>query len=191
MDLIIFAHPDRGGSHNALVLKYVQNRLRAARRECHTIDLYAEKFDPLLRVVEEARGDGTRYSAEMRKYQDLIARAQRLIFIYPAWWYNLPAVLKGFVDRTFTSGFAYDIVAGREGGPGVVPKLRGKKAVVINTYGFGAWLYEKQGGVPALAMDRAVLEFCGIETKRVNWFDVRPGAGMPKEVQEAIDAALG
>jgi len=191
MDLIIFAHPENRASHNAVTMKYVKSRLEAAGKEVRVIDLYKEKFDPMLRVIEEARGDGTRYSQEMKKYQDLIAMAERLIFIYPAWWYNLPAILKGFVDRTFTAGFAYELGPDGKGGATMLPRLKGKTAVVISTYGFSSERYEKHGRPAELVLDRAVLEDCGVATKRINWFDVRPGIGMPEAVRKKIDEALG
>jgi NAD(P)H dehydrogenase (quinone) len=190
MDLVIFAHPDDRNSHNARVLKYVQNRLRASGRAFETLNLYKEKFDPLVKVIDEVRGDGTRYSKEMAKYQDLIAKAERLVFIYPAWWYNMPAILLGFVDRTFTSGFAYDLIADGKGGSVMQPRLKGKTAVVISTYGFGRDRYERHGRASEIILDRTVLEDCGIRTTRVNWFDVRPGIGMPEGTQKEIDAAL-
>ncbi len=190
MDVVIFAHPDRRGSHNSAILKYVQGKLAVGGNEVQVLDLYAEKFDPILRVVEEARGDGTKYSQEMRRYQGLIARAERLVFIYPVWWYNMPAVLKGFVDRAFTAGFAYELVASGKGGAMIAPLLKGKKAVVISTFGFGNERYEWCGRAPELVLDRAVLEACGMEVTRVNWFNVRPGIGMPDDVRKRIDDAL-
>jgi NAD(P)H dehydrogenase (quinone) len=191
MDLIIFAHPDNLASHNARVLKYVQNRLRASGRAFDTLDLYKEKFDPLVKVIEEVRGDGTTYSREMRKYQDLIIKAERLIFIYPAWWYNMPAILKGFVDRAFTPGFAYDLVGDSKGGGKMVPRLNGKTAVVISTYGFGSERYDTHGKASELVLDKNVLADCGIRAARINWFDVRPGISMPESVRKEIDGALG
>jgi len=190
MDLIIFAHPDNQTSHNARVLKYVQNRLHGSGRAYDTLDLYREKFDPLVKVIEEVRGDGTRYSREMKKYQDLIAKAERLIFIYPTWWYNMPAILKGFIDRTFTPGFAYDLVPDKKGGGKMIPRLKGKTAVVISTYGFGPEGYDGHGRASELVLDRILLADCGILTTRINWFNVRPGIGMPKDIQKEIDAAL-
>lgn len=191
MDLIIFAHPDAKTSHNAVVLKYVQSRLRASGHAFETLDLYKETFDPLVKVIEEVRGDGTRYSQEMKKYQDLIAKAERLIFIYPTWWYNMPAILKGFVDRTFTSGFAYELVVSGKGSTTMAPRFKDKRAVVISTFGFGSERYEWCGKAPELALDRAVLEACGLKVIRINWFDVRPGIGIPEGVRKKMDEALG
>ncbi len=191
MDLVIFTHPDRKGSHNSAVLKYVQSKLGVGGNEVKVLDLYAERFDPLLRVVEEARGDGTKYSEEMKKYQDLIAKAKRLVFIYPVWWYNMPAILKGFVDRAFTAGFAYELAASGKGDATMAPLLKDKKAVVISTFGFGSERYEWYGRAPELALDRAVLEACGMKVTRINWFNVRPGIGMPDDVRKRIDEALG
>ena len=50
---------------------------------------------------------------DMEKYRNLITWADQIIFIYPIWWSGMPAMLKGFIDRVFTAGFAYSY--GKEG----------------------------------------------------------------------------
>lgn len=189
MDLIIFAHPDNRGSHNAAVLRYVQSRLKADCRDYKIIDLYADNFDPLVRVVEGDR-PSIGNDEEVKAYQLMVRGAERLIFIYPVWWYNMPAIMKGFIEKVFTGGFAFDTKVDKDGRIGVVQLLKGKTAVVINTFGHGEALFRKRGRMTIETMDIAVLDFCGIECRRVNWFSTR-GIGLLKgDVAKEIDAAL-
>jgi|SRR5208283_913816 len=187
MDLIIFAHPDNKRSHNAAVLQYVKSRLTANGKEFEIIDLYAEKFDPIIRIVNFDVPSGFE---EVKDYQDMVRKADRLIFIYPVWFYNMPAILKGFVERVFTSGFAYDFSIGKDGKPVHARKLEGKNAVVINTFGHGEEMFRKRGTAAAEVLDKLVLDFCGIKSKRVNWFSVKGVAILPGEIAKKIDAAL-
>jgi len=58
----------------------------------------------------------------------MIKEADKLIFIFPIWWSGMPAILKGFIDRVFVSGFAYSYKKiGLEG------HLKGKSAWIITT----------------------------------------------------------
>jgi NAD(P)H dehydrogenase (quinone) len=189
MDLIIFAHPANKLSHNAVVLEYVKQRISGMSREYAVIDLYAEKFDPLLRLIDE-RDAVAKNSQGVRGYQELISRSERLIFIYPVWWYNMPSILKGFIEKVFTSGFAFDFKREDSDWVRVKPLLTGKKAVVINTYGHGKELFEQYGRSAESVLDKSVLGFCGIKTTRVNWFDVRYPSDIPDDVKKKIDKAL-
>lgn len=189
MDLIIFAHPDSRNSHNAAILKHVKKRLAARRRPNMVVDLYAEKFDPVLKIVDDTASGSTFH--DVKDYQELIRGADRLVFIYPILWYNMPAILKGFVERVFINRFAFEFRKLRNGNTKIVPLLKGKKAVVINTYGHGGALFRKYGTCSADVLDTTVLKFCGMKTKRVNWFSIRGSTAIPREIAKKIDAALG
>lgn len=218
MDLIIYAHPDNRGSHNAAVLRRVRSSLDAYGRAHETIDLYADAFEPLLSGAEYAASASKQPAPAdtlVEGYRARIARAERLIFIYPVWWYGAPAMLKGFFDRVFTPGFAYNFkkMPALPGpikallpplcGVGVCyplflsampveKRLKGKSAVVINTYGGGAEGFTLFGRAPEFAVDKAVLEFCGVSpVRRVDWWEARgPADQVPAEVARRIDEAL-
>lgn len=187
MDLIIFAHPDNKGSHNAAVLRQVISRLKQKFAEFEVIDLYADGFDPVLRLTAESKAK----TALVQRYQRLVAKADRLIFISPVWWYNLPAILKGFVDHVFLSGFAYNFTNSPERGSVIEKKLKGKSAIVINTYGRSEAEAARRGNPLPLVFDKPVLEFCGVKVEaRIDWFDVKGPALIPKDVVNRIDAVL-
>lgn len=103
--LIIYTHPNHQ-SFNGAILKQVQNNL-SKTHTVKTLDLYAEQFDPVLQFDENHRRRDLDKVAEMEQYRDLVTWADHLIFIFPIWWSGMPAILKGFIDRVFVSGFAY------------------------------------------------------------------------------------
>ncbi len=187
MDLVIFAHPDNKSSHNAAILKHVVGRLKMKFADFEVIDLYADNFDPVLRLTPEPKS-----KVELvKKYQKLVAAADRLIFISPVWWYNMPAMLKGFFGHVFNSGFAYDFKISPENTSIVERRLKGKTAIVINTYGRSRSECERAGNPLRLILDRAILGFCGVRVvSRIEWFNVRPPVAIPRDVMKAIDKAI-
>ncbi|MFH1095570.1 MAG: NAD(P)H-dependent oxidoreductase [Candidatus Micrarchaeota archaeon] len=217
MDLIIYAHPDSKTSHNAAALRFVKEKLDAAGRPFEVIDLYSDQFDPLLDSRDYAamnRKGEQRADPLVARYQRLIQKADLLVFIYPVWWYGAPAMLKGFFDRIFTAGFAYNFkqapqipaaakpVIGALCGVGacypiflanlpIEQRLAGKRAVVINTYGGGAEGFSLFGRAPEFSVDKAVLNFCGISpVARINWFEARGPAQVPEGIARKIIQAL-
>ena len=104
--LIIYAHPDKK-SFNASILKTVQENL-SHQHDVKTLDLYEEEFDPILRFDATHRRRDLANDIAMKHYRDLLVWADQLIFIFPTWWSGMPAILKGFIERVFVAGFAYD-----------------------------------------------------------------------------------
>lgn len=105
--LIIYAHPN-DKSYNASILETVKENL-SSKHELKILDLYKEKFDPVLRFDTTHRRRDLAHDVAMKDYRDLITWADQLIFIFPTWWSGMPAILKGFIERIFVAGFAYEI----------------------------------------------------------------------------------
>jgi len=91
-----------------------------------TCDLYRMGFDPVLGGQELVSGA----SADTAQAQDDIRAADVLTVIYPLWWLSMPAMMKGYIDRVFARGFAYESEKGIVRG-----LLAGKKAVLITISG--------------------------------------------------------
>ena len=137
--LVIYCHP-REGSFNAAVRDLVVARLEAAGVEYRLRDLYAEGFDPVLSSheheiyerVPENRGPVERDCAD-------IEWCDSLIFVYPTWWYGLPAMIKGWLDRVLVPGVSF-IMPETVGGD-IKPGLTHiKKLGVFTTCGASRWL---------------------------------------------------
>lgn len=103
--LIVHCHPD-GQSFTAAVRDTVLDRLQAAGAEVQLLDLYARGFSPVL-APGEWRGylngphDGVAEDIAALRWCDT------LIFVYPTWWYGLPAMLKGWLDRVLLPDVAF------------------------------------------------------------------------------------
>jgi len=155
--LIIYAHPNPS-SFNGAILEHVQKGLEETNHSVTLLDLYKEQFDPVLVFNGEKKRRDLLNEEETKRYRELVQKADSLLFIYPIWWWSMPAILKGFIDRIFIAGFAYKY-------EGALPKglLKGKKAWVINTLDSPLWyvslLYRSADWI---MMKRGVLRFCGI-----------------------------
>lgn len=79
-----------------------------------TYDLYRMGFNPVLNA-EELLPLGSSRSAnlDVTTAQDAIRGADVLTLIYPLWWMSMPAMMKGFIDRVFARGFAYESGGGQ------------------------------------------------------------------------------
>jgi NAD(P)H dehydrogenase (quinone) len=132
--LVVFAHPDPESFSAALCAAAVDG-LRSAGHHVDVIDLYAEQFDPRLSHDERVAYESPTpmLSAQVVGYAELVRQAQGLVFVYPTWWWGLPAILKGWLDRVLVPGvsFVLDPVTNK-----VKPGLGQLREVVgISTYG--------------------------------------------------------
>ncbi len=105
--LVVYCHPCPE-SFCASVRDAVCGALATQGQEVDLLDLYADGFEPVMRP-EERRGyhDEGPNLVPVRAHAERIAQAQGLIFVYPTWWFGLPAMLKGWLDRVLVPGFAF------------------------------------------------------------------------------------
>jgi NAD(P)H dehydrogenase (quinone) len=160
--LIIYAHPETKG-HCSAILEEVTANLKQKSADFEVIDLYKIKYDPILHEEELYTSENHNVSKENKIFQEKISAAEHLIFIYPVWWADMPAILKGFFDRILTSGFAYKYVNG-------MPKglLNGKTATAFITSGAPAFVIKFfLGNRPAKIIRQDIMKFCGIKAKVV------------------------
>lgn len=189
--LIIYAHPNVRG-HNQAILAEVTERLSQKGIEYSLINLYANRFDPVLKASELYSAGNRKVTEKNLGYQRRIRAAKRLIFIYPVWWDSMPAILKGFIDRVLVAGFAFRM---RKSVP--VKLLKGRKAAVFISSGsssFISWLVFRNRADKLIARD--ILGFCGIKA-RVFRIDratrMTPGqhAAIRKRVSKGLDWLYG
>ncbi len=177
--LVILAHP-KSDSFNAAVCAALCGGLRAAGHEIDIADLYAERFDPVLQA-DELEADGRIRSREdAAGYQRRILRADALALVFPVWWFGLPAILKGFVDRVLREGFAFTF----EPGGKVHGLLPHQKALVIGTAGASAAVYRlfRFGRPLRKTLGEWTLKMCGVrEVKHVLLHDVANASASGRE----------
>jgi NAD(P)H dehydrogenase (quinone) len=159
--LIVVAHPDPN-SFNQAIKEHIVAALKAQNHQVRVRDLYQLGFDPVLSLEELQRYDSQKgeVPADVKAEQDEILWADHLIFIYPTWWWSMPAVMKGYCDRVFVPGFAFEVVD-----QGIKGLLEGKTAWIIQTTGSDQ-AYIAENGLDKMVktpMEIGLFNFCGIE----------------------------
>ena len=109
--LVIYAHPYEKSFCSAILAECLSTLGTA-----DLIDLYKDGFNPVMSREElglYSRG-GFR-DPLVKEYQEKIAANRRLVFIFPIWWYDAPAILRGFFDKVLLKDFAFDDSTGFDG----------------------------------------------------------------------------
>jgi NAD(P)H dehydrogenase (quinone) len=216
--LTVYAHPNPKSFNHAILERFTKG-LKDAGHTNEVVDLYAIKFDPVLKmkdyvnwlpdenapdvvdkvVKEEILTPHTSFwnrivawfmfrnkspveiinilnkrgPKDVTEQQKKVASADALVFISPVWFVGFPAILKGWIDRVFTLGFAFSLSSKGWHGDisGRMPKLKHEKALIINTTIFNEEAY--QAGLKQ-AMTKLIDEFCmrypGIKTVQHEYF---------------------
>lgn len=106
--LIVYCHPYEM-SLSAAVLTAVEAGLDRAGCSFEVCDLYADGFDPVLRAPDLALyGEGGTNDELVRRYQGQLSRARYLVLVAPVWWNDIPAMLKGWIDKVMLVGFSWE-----------------------------------------------------------------------------------
>lgn len=123
--LIVVAHPIPDSLTMELCRVYAAELERLGHDQ-QTSDLYRMGFNPVLPADELIGTASKGADGEVGRAQEELRAADVLTVIYPLWWLSMPAILKGYVDRAFARGFAYETREGRVHG-----LLTGKQCVLI------------------------------------------------------------
>ncbi|MCG3253622.1 MAG: NAD(P)H-dependent oxidoreductase [Candidatus Heimdallarchaeota archaeon] len=127
--LIIYAHPNEESFCSAIKKKLVEG-LKENKNTVRIHDLYSSNFNPNLTKIELIGDPKTLPGYKtIVKYQHDINWANVIIIIHPAWWYGVPAILKGYFDRVLADGFAFTYEDDKPD-----PKLLNKKGILIQTF---------------------------------------------------------
>ena len=168
--LILYAHPNPK-SFNHAVLETVRDSLAKAGKEVSVRDLYAQNFNPVLSANDLAGMMQRQLQHEVKAEQEFVGSADVIVVIYPLWWAGMPAILKGYIDRVFTEGFAYRI-----NGPDIEGLLKGKKVLLITTTGAPQEMYEASGMFKSMAQTtgEGIFQFTGMELIEHKYFCAIP-----------------
>lgn len=161
--LIVYAHPEPTSLSGSLKAFTVE-RLQQAGHTVHVSDLYAMQWKSQVDAADhpdrdpsapfhasldsrQAYANGAQ-SADIAAEQDKLRWADAVILQFPLWWFSMPAILKGWVDRVYAYGFAYgvgehsDCHWGDRYGEGA---MSGKRAMLVVTTGGWASHYAPRG----------------------------------------------
>ncbi|MGW7413588.1 NAD(P)H oxidoreductase [Streptomyces sp. NPDC054863] len=186
--LLVVAHP-RTDSLTGRAAARARTRLEAAGHTVDLLDLHAEDFDPRMTVADEPDWSDPHktYSPEVHAHMRRIEAADTIVAVFPLWWYGVPAILKGWIDRTWNHGFAY-------GDPADRTPFSGKRMLWLALAGAGPEDLAKPGFDEALdrQLRTGIAEYSGMTHATVALVHstiVEDGAGAERVLTDA-DTAL-
>lgn len=199
--LIVYAHPEPK-SFNGAMKDLAVSVLTKQGHQVQVSDLYEMKFKALADQEDFAELEYPEFLKEQNEQnfasgkgklaQDIVAEQEKLLWAdflilqFPLWWFSLPAIMKGWVDRVFTTGFSY-------GGGKLYDKggLKGKKAMLTLTTGGPASRYSPTGLNEDIekilfAINHGILHFVGMEVLPpfIAWSPARVGDESRKQYLE-------
>ncbi|MCD8404793.1 NAD(P)H-dependent oxidoreductase [Tenacibaculum dicentrarchi] len=161
--LIINGHPDKQSYNYALSEAYLKgaSKTTAVLSQINIADL---DFNPNLAFGYRKR---TELEPDLLIAIDKIKKASHIVWIFPMWWQGAPAIMKGFIDRTFLPGITYQPI---EGKPFPEKLLKGKSARIIITTDTPRWYDFLVMKSPAVRQfKKGTLEFCGISPVKITY----------------------
>jgi NAD(P)H dehydrogenase (quinone) len=156
--LVVYCHP-MPESFCAAVRDAVLASLQTAGHETRLVDLYGENFNPVMPVDERRRyQDGPPGDPGLAPHVERLVWAEALVFVYPTWWYGLPAMLKGWLDRVVATDVAFTLPP--DGGT-IRPLLtRIRYIAVVTTCGAPRWLSFLMGQPGRKTILRGIRAIC-------------------------------
>lgn len=136
--LIVLAHPG-AQSLSRLFAENAAAALKVRGADTDLLDLYAAGFAPALTPAERAAYcDEQQDNSGIAEDAAMLMQAETLVFVFPTWWFGMPAILKGWIDRVFAPGVAFDHASNF--GPIKARLTNLKSVVIITTLGAPAWI---------------------------------------------------
>jgi len=159
--LIVVAHPEPTSLTHAVASRTGEAITGADARNTVTVaDLAAEGFDPRFNTADIGLfKQGAAVPDDVAAEHARVDAADTLVLVYPLYWWSFPALLKGWIDRVFTQGWAY-----ADGADGKVEKkLQRLQVHLVGIGGAGAEMIERRGYGAAMKtqIDMGIFDYCG------------------------------
>ena len=163
--LAVYCHPNPE-SLIAAARERALSGLRTAGHDVRLTDLYADGFQPAMTADERRAHKEPGVGTGLQRYADDLAWAEALVLVYPTWWSGQPAMLKGWIDRVWVAGVAWEM---GEGARTPTPKLRHvRRIVVVTTHGSSKLLNALEGESGKRTVTRSMRAMCARRT-RTTW----------------------
>lgn len=161
---IFVGNPDKNSLSSAFADAYERGATLAGH-EVKVMKISDMVFDPILhrgyKAIQELEPD-------LVKFQEYVKWSEHFVSIFPVWWSDVPALMKGLVDRAWMPGFAYNFRKGLI--PGWYRRLKGRSARVIVTSDTHPCILWILFGGNINNWVRGVLRFSGFAPIRKTWF---------------------
>lgn len=166
--LVVYTHPNHSSLNYSFLQKVLAGiHLNPSTTDVKVLDLYKEAFNPILVFNEDQKRRDMHKDPETEIYRAQILWADHIVYIYPIWWGRPPAMLLGYIDRLFSTDFAY-----RNKGKGynVEGLLKGKSVTCISTMkGPTGYIQLLLNNTHKTLMKKALFGYVGI--KKVKFFE--------------------
>lgn len=155
--LLVAAHPDPQS-----LTHHVLGRIEAALRpgSVEVADLSKEGFDPAFTLADRrAYQEGGDYPADVVREHRRLERATDLVLVFPVYWWSMPALMKGWIDRVFVNGWAFE----HSPASGLRPKLQALTTHLLPIAGDDSGAYERHGYEEAIRtqIEHGIVDYCG------------------------------
>lgn len=164
--LIVVAHPEPGSLSHGIAAAVGQGIVESGA--CHDFeiaDLAAEGFDPRFTDADLAvHREHAAPPADVAFEQARIDRADTLVLVYPVYWWSMPALMKGWIDRVFANGWAFDFGLHT----GLTKKLRHLRVHLVAVAGADMRTYARHGyfGAMKTQIEHGIFDYCGATVVR-------------------------
>ncbi|HVT74841.1 MAG TPA: NAD(P)H-dependent oxidoreductase [Candidatus Paceibacterota bacterium] len=170
---IFIGNPDHDSLSTAIAESYAKGA-QSAGHEVRIMHIADMRFDPILhkgyKVIQQ-------FEPDLIKFQENVKWSEHFVSVFPIWWSDVPALMKGLVDRVWMPGFAFNFRKGLI--PGWYRRLKGRSARVICTSDSHPFLLWALFGGNINSWVRGVLRFSGFAPVRKTWI-----SGMKKMTPE-------
>ncbi len=159
--LIINGHPDKESYSFALAEAY-KNGAERSNSKLRQINIRELDFNPNLQFGYRKR---TELEPDLLMGQEMLKWADHIVWIFPVWWGSVPAIMKGFLDRVFLPGYAFQK---KENSLWWDKYFTGKTSRIICTMDQPTWYYRFVNGAPSTkAMNKNTLKFIGVKSVKI------------------------
>ncbi|WP_234272107.1 NAD(P)H oxidoreductase [Billgrantia zhangzhouensis] len=159
---VIWAHP-RHDSLTGRVVNAIMSEAQQQGMSTVELDLYRSGFDPVLGLEDEPdfSNPNKQYSHEVTRLAESLTGSDAAIIVFPVWWYSLPAMLKGYIDRVWNYGLFY--------GNGKRLPFSAIRWVALVGGGQTRFVREHKDRYMEDLLNNGIATYCGIENSTVTF----------------------
>jgi NAD(P)H dehydrogenase (quinone) len=163
--LTVYSHPIRK-SYPGAVMDAFHKPVLQARHSVDILDLHRENFDPRFTQDDHSCFWGGELPTDISPMHERVEKADQLAFVFPVYWWSMPALMKGWIERVFTGGWAYQYGKGVEdrGKAELHGRLTNLPTVLIGVGGSKKATYDKYDYAKAMQtqLDLGIFAYCGV-----------------------------
>lgn len=155
--LVVHCHPNPGSLVTAAKDRVLAGLGRAGH-EVRLADLYADGFRPEVSLDEWRLHHSPGVADDLAGYAADLRWAEALVFVYPTWWSGQPAMLKGWMDRVWASGVAWELPEGARILRPLLTDIR--RLAIVTTHGSSKWINAIEGESGKRTVFRSLRSLC-------------------------------